>query len=102
MAAPAFQTQPAVQELPTEVQSGLNQLLRAYDYARELECSLWDFSVEMERLLALGVTTSDLRWLAKRDYVRHAQEVTRSERTRNVGSTCKREILLFPAVRALS
>ena len=40
---------------------GLNQLARALDYAQDLGGPLWDFAVELDRLLALGMTTSDLR-----------------------------------------
>jgi len=53
----------------------MSQLLKAYDYAQDLECSLWDFSVEIERLFALGITTSDLRWLVKRGFISHAEEI---------------------------
>jgi hypothetical protein len=52
------------------------QLLHAFDCASDLGCSCWDFSVEIERLLAVGMTTSDLRWLIKRGYLSHAREVT--------------------------
>ena len=44
-----------------EVRHGLEQLLQATDYAQDLDSSLWEFAVEIERLLALGMTTSDLR-----------------------------------------
>ena len=64
-----------------EVRHGLDQLLRALDYARDLGSPLWDFAVEIERLLALGMTTSDLRWLVKRGYLRHAREVTVAQDT---------------------
>ena len=63
-------------QLAPQVLSGLQQLARGLDYARDLHCSVWDFAVEIERLLAMGVTTSDLRWLVKRGYVSHAREVT--------------------------
>ena len=59
-----------------EVLRGLDQLARAADYAQDLGNSLWEFAVEIDRLLALGMTTSDLRWLAKRGYVIHGREVT--------------------------
>ena len=35
--------------------------------------------MEIERLLALGMTTSDLRWLVKRGYLSHSREITLSE-----------------------
>ena len=64
-----------------EVRHGLDQLLRAVDYARDLDSPLWDFAVEIERLLALDMTTSDLRWLVKRGYLSHAREVTAAQDT---------------------
>lgn len=67
----------AIQFAPA-LRGALVQLEKAYRYARELECDLWDFAVEMDRLLALGLTTSDLRWMAKRGYVNHAREITSS------------------------
>ncbi len=61
------------------VLAGMNELARAVEYARDLDSPLWDFAVEMERLLALGMTTSDLRWLVKRGYATHAREITRPQ-----------------------
>ena len=69
---------PAANELSSEVRNGLQQLLQAFDYAQDLGCSIWDFGVEIDRLLALGMTTSDLRWLVKRGYLDHAREITGS------------------------
>src|SRR5579871_174988 len=68
--------QSALSALVPQVREGLGQLLRAFDYARDLDCSAWDFSVEIERLLAQGMTTSDLRWLIKRGYLSQSQEIT--------------------------
>lgn len=62
--------------LTVQVRTGLEELLAAYDYAHDLACSFWDFSVKIDRLLARGLTTSDLRWLVKRGYLNHAREVT--------------------------
>jgi hypothetical protein len=62
--------------ITSQLRSRLGELLVADEYARELACSPWDFSVEMDRLLARGLTTSDLRWLVKRGYLNHAREVT--------------------------
>lgn len=66
-------------EFSPEVRLGLDQLVRALDYARDLNCPYWDFAVEMDRLLVLGMTTSDLRWLVKRGYLSHAQEITAAQ-----------------------
>ena len=39
-------------------------------------CDPWQFAVEICRLLDLGVTLSDVRWLVEKGYVIHAHEVT--------------------------
>ena len=57
----------------------LGLLLRAYDYATELNHDVWSFAVEMPVLSAAHLTTSDLRWLAFKGFVDHASEVTKPE-----------------------
>ncbi len=56
-------------------------MAQAVGYARDLDGSLWDFAVEIEHLLALGMTTHDLRWLVKRGYLSHAREITINQDT---------------------
>ena len=68
-------------DLAPEMYAALSQLARANDYALELDCDCWDFAVEIDRLFSLGLTTSDLRWLVKRGYVRHACELTLNDDT---------------------
>jgi hypothetical protein len=51
-------------------------LLEAYDYAQQLERSVWDFAVEIDTLQAAGLSNSDLRWLQCKGYVEHAAEIT--------------------------
>ena len=58
--------------------AGLEQLLRAYQYALNAELGLWDFAVEIETLVQVGFTVSDLRWLACMGFVEHAREITSS------------------------
>ena len=53
------------------------RLAEAYDYARDMQCDLWDFAVEIEALTAIGLSLDDLRWLVTSGYVRHGREVTR-------------------------
>jgi hypothetical protein len=66
-----------VSSLAPEIHAALAQLRRACDYARDVSCDPWEFAVEIGRLLSVGVTTSDLRWLVKRGVVEHASEVTK-------------------------
>ncbi len=63
------------------VRCGLVQLAQANQYSKELDCPLWEFAVEIGRLLALGMTTSDLRWLVKCGYLGHAREITTPQDT---------------------
>ena len=51
-------------------------LREAFDYAHDLELTLWDFAVEIQSLLADGLSKNDLRWLVCKGYVRHAGELT--------------------------
>ena len=46
---------------------------------RSAGLSPWDFAVEMDNLLAAGLSTSDLRWLVRRGYLEHGYEVTRPQ-----------------------
>jgi hypothetical protein len=50
-------------------------LHRSWRYAQQLDRPVWDFAVEIHTLQRLGLTTSDLRWLACKGYVEHADEV---------------------------
>jgi hypothetical protein len=59
------------------VRSALAPLAEADACAQNTGVSPWDFAVEMEALLAAGLTTSDLRWLVRKGYLKHAYEVTR-------------------------
>lgn len=58
------------------LQSGLNLLLQAYEYAHDLQQDVWDLAVELSVLRAAGLNNSDLRWLAGKGYIAHAIEVT--------------------------
>ena len=82
--------------LTPQVRAGLGQLLRAFDYARDLDCSVWDFSVEIERLLGHGMTTSDLRWLIKRGYLSHGRETTGADDADRHFDTSCQNLAFFP------
>ncbi len=45
---------------------------------RGTKVDAWQFAVEIGRLLAHGLETIDLRWLARMGYLQHAREVTRT------------------------
>ena len=54
-------------------------MLKARQYARELQCDPWEFAVEIDRLRDHGLTTSDLRWLVKQGYIEHGCEITQPQ-----------------------
>jgi hypothetical protein len=56
--------------------AALGYLVEAYQYAKELHRSPWDFAVEIADLLAAGSTVNGLRWLVCKGYVEHARETT--------------------------
>ncbi len=61
------------------VAAALEHLAEAYRFARQLAHDPWEFAVEMRQLLALGLTTSQLRWLSVRGYLQHGCEITGRE-----------------------
>jgi hypothetical protein len=63
-------------QLNPTLRAALAQLQQAQDYARDVAADPYEFAVEIERLIALGLTTSDLRWLAKKGWIQHLCEVT--------------------------
>jgi hypothetical protein len=52
----------------------LGQLGYARACAQSTRRDTWDFAVEIDSLLAAGVTKSDLRWLVSEGYLSHAEE----------------------------
>ena len=61
------------------IQAVLTHLTKAVGYARDVQCDPWEFAVELERLLELGATTSQLRWMVKKGLIEHVCEVTEPE-----------------------
>jgi hypothetical protein len=66
----------------------LRQLEHARACARDANCETWDFAVEIESLLAEGLTRSDLRWLVSKGYLEHAAESTRRGHRRRTFRSC--------------
>ena len=58
------------------MRAALALLYEAYEYAQELDRSVWDFAVEIDVLRNTGLSNSDFRWLAYNGFVEHAHEVT--------------------------
>lgn len=66
-------------DLPPRTKAGMKELLRAFDYARTADRDDWAFAVEIDLMFELGLTRSDLRWLACMGYIKHARETTRCD-----------------------
>ena len=70
-------------DLVHSTQRAICRLLKAYNYAADTGRNPWEFAVTLGEILRDGVSENELRWLACRGYVDHAQELpsTGSERT---------------------
>jgi hypothetical protein len=62
--------------LAPRIRAALARLADAHRYAQDARRDVWDFAVEIGTLYDLGLTPSDVRWLACKGYVEHAREVT--------------------------
>lgn len=73
---PSSPLHPAGIEVARRVNEALLFLLEAREYADDVGADSWDFALELRELRSLGLTTSDLRWLAMKGYVEFAVETT--------------------------
>ena len=67
----------AGQQVPAPIQAAIVRLAEAHDYARDMQCDLWDFAVEIDALASLGLSDKDLRGLVAGGYIEHGQEMTK-------------------------
>ncbi len=65
-----------IEEIPARIRPALGVLLEAVRYAEQTSGDYWEFSVEIDRLSALGLTRNDFRWLVRKGLVEHQREVT--------------------------
>ncbi len=90
---------PGYLSLSPPLQEALRLLRRAETTAQDAECPVWDFAIEIDALIALGLTTCDLRLLVQRGYVAHAVEISRpndtSRRFRPWDNLCFQERTCF-------
>ena len=63
-------------EIAARILTGLERLMRAHDYAADLDCDAWDFAVEIRDLRSADLTTSDFRWLVRKGFVEHGRDIT--------------------------
>lgn len=62
--------------LPSHILDGLAPLLLATKYAQQVGSDPWEFAVEIDQLVALGLTPNDFRLLVRAGVVTHQREVT--------------------------
>ncbi len=60
-----------------KLRSAFAELLQAELYARDTSLPSWQFAIDVEGLLASGLTDNDLRWLVAKGYVEVACEIRR-------------------------
>jgi hypothetical protein len=63
---------------PQELAAAAVLLSRADGFATSLDRSTWDFAVELDELLRLGLSRADLRWLICRGLLEHRAEIVSS------------------------
>ena len=56
--------------------AALKSLLEAHLYAIDTSSDLWDFAISLSEIQRFGLSLSDLRWLIRKDLIRHAKETT--------------------------
>lgn len=54
----------------------MEALLKASDCAADTDSKIWDFAISIRRLLELGASETDLRWLTRKGYIAHGMEMT--------------------------
>lgn len=65
------------QHVAAPIQAAMVLLAEAHDYARDTRCDVWDFAVEIDALVATGLSADDLRWLVTSGYAEQRREDTR-------------------------
>jgi hypothetical protein len=63
-------------EKAAKFHSALALLLEASEYAEQTSGDCWEFAVEIQQFRELGLSYNDLRWLVRKQFVKHAREVT--------------------------
>jgi hypothetical protein len=59
--------------------AAFHELVKAYEYARLLNTSTWEFATELSALRRLKVSSSDLRWMVRSGLVNYSIETTKHD-----------------------
>lgn len=63
-------------KVPARIRPALDALLEAMHYAEQTSSDCWEFAIEHDQLISLGLTRNDFRWLVRKGLVEHQREVT--------------------------
>jgi hypothetical protein len=58
------------------LRAAFEQAVDALAYARASDRDAWEYAIEMDSLVKVGLTVGDLRWMVTQGYLQHAVEVT--------------------------
>jgi hypothetical protein len=58
------------------LEDGLAVMLRGYDYAQDLGCSVWDFSLDSQLLADRGICDIDLQWLERKGFIARRKDAS--------------------------
>jgi hypothetical protein len=82
---------PATVQWPIELAGAAKLLVQAAGYARRLNCSRWQFAVEVSELREHDVSLTDLRYLTRVGLIEHAEEISspasKGRRFQKIGAT---------------
>ena len=67
---------PKTAPLNKSLRLALDLLWQAYCYSQDARVDVWDFALEIDKLYAMGMTNTDLRWLVAKGFVEHGQELS--------------------------
>ena len=81
------------------LRAALEQAVDALAYARASDRDAWEYAMEMDSLVKVGLTVGDLRWMVTQGYLQHGVEMTsvRDAQRRFLGG----QNLAFPAANLL-
>lgn len=63
-------------DVPARIQPAIEALKEARSYAEQTSGDRWEFAVEAEQLIEMGLKLNDFRWLVRKGLVEHQLEIT--------------------------
>ncbi len=72
-----------------KIRAALALFAEAHDYAKDTKLTVWEYAVEADILLAVGLTPNDIRWFLHRGWVEHRRETTKPGADRRSFRRCR-------------